>query len=345
MNTTVREAAAPHRGFRWLILATCVVTYALVVLGGVVRATGSGDACPDWPRCRGELIPPLESAILIEFSHRLLASLLGCLVLATAVAAWRWRRRVPAIFWAAIAAVALVGGQIVLGGMTVLNDLPSSMVMAHLALAAALLATLLVVTYASFAPPQTERPQRRPGATSFRNLVVFVALATFSLMLMGSYVSGSGAGLAFRDWPLFDGRLLPEGGRLAMIHVAHRLAAAAVGLLLVYVTLRARRLQRWHSPVVLTLTLALAVYTAQVLVGAANIWTLLQPAASATHLALAVALWAALVTAALFAHWAAQPAPERDRAFVAQPPPGLAELTAGPRPEAASGTLSARGPS
>ena len=309
MDTTAGDKRVPSLGFRWLILITSVTTFALVVLGGVVRATESGDACPDWPRCRGELIPPLESAVLIEFSHRLLASVVGLLVVATAVVAWRERHRAPVIFWGAAACVALVGGQIVLGGLTVLNDLPSNLVMAHLALAATLLATLLTLTLVSFASEPAERPPsaERASAASFRNLAVVAALAMFALMLTGSYVSGSGAGLAFRDWPLFDGRLLPEGGRLAMIHATHRLAALLVGLLVAYVAVRAWRSQQ-RTPIVLGTVFALALYVAQALVGAANIWTLLQPAAMVAHLALAVALWATLVAVAVLAH---QPALER----------------------------------
>ena len=341
MDTTALAIDASRVKFRWLASITFVTTYALVVLGAVVRVTESGDACPDWPRCQGELLPPLEPAILIEFSHRLLASLVGLLVLATAVLAWRWQRRVPLVRWGATAAVLLVGGQIILGGLTVLNDLPPNMVTAHLALASALLATLLVVTIASFELKPADSAERRVRAASFRNLAIFAALATFALMLSGSYVTGSGAGLAFRDWPLFDGRLVPEGGRLAMIHVAHRLAAVAVGLLLVYVAVRARRWQSWHRPMAFGTTLALLLYVTQVFVGAANIWTLLQPAAGAAHLALAVALWATLTGVVVLAHRAAQPISRYDEAPRQQPSPRPAEVSA----EAARTTVPAGGPS
>ena len=326
MLRTIRALKASPQGFRWLALITIVATYALVVLGGVVRVTESGDACPDWPRCHGELLPPLETAVLIEFSHRLLASLVGLLVLATAIFAWRQRQ--PVLRWGAIAAVVLVVGQIVLGGVTVLSDLESSLVTAHLALASALLATLLLVTLSSFDLRPAEAAEHRASAASVRNLVAFAALATFALMLTGSYVSGSGAGLAFRDWPLFDGRLMPEAGRLAMIHATHRLAAAAVGLLLAYVAIRAWRSMAWHRPVTLGAALALVLYAAQVLVGAANVWTLLQPAASAAHLALAEALWVTLVGVILLAHAAAQPTAQRRIVAHAEPSPRPVEPAA-----------------
>lgn len=304
------EQAAPRAAlpaqlwFRWLALTATLTTYALIVLGGVVRVTESGDACPDWPRCHGELLPPLETQVLIEFSHRLVASLVGLLIAVLALAAWRWLRDVPVVRWGAALAVVLVLGQIVLGGVTVLSELHSNVVTAHLALASALLATLVVVTLASF---DWLRDGQATEAVSLRKLIALCALAMFALLLTGSYVSGSGAGLAFDDWPLFNGRLLPGGGRLAMIHATHRFAAAAVGLLLAYVTVRA-----WHAEAVsraarYMLLGAVTGYVAQVFVGAANIWTLLQPAAAGAHLALATGIWALLVGAVGLAYAPALP--------------------------------------
>jgi len=306
--------------FRWLVLATLVATYGLIIVGAFVRATGSGDACPDWPTCHGELLPPLDYHVLIEFSHRLLASVVGFLVLGTAIAAWRGDRSSRLIVWGSTLAVALVIAQIILGGLTVLNDLSANLVTAHLSLAATLLATFVVLAIASFRPLGSL--QLRGEAFSFRNLAAVAAIATFLLMLTGSYVSGSGAGLAFRDWPLFDGKLMPDGGRLAMIHVTHRLAAVAVGLIIGYLALQTWRTQRANSAVMLTSGVALALYVAQIFVGAAQIWTLLKPPAVAAHLALATALWATLVADTLFANQAAQEAPART--FERQQRPGTA---------------------
>ena len=122
MESEENVAREGGTGFRWLILSTVLATYSLIVFGGIVRATESGDACPDWPRCRGELIPPLETSVMIEFSHRLLASVVGFLVLALVIIAWRTLRSNPTITWGSVLALVLVIGQAILGGMTVLSD-------------------------------------------------------------------------------------------------------------------------------------------------------------------------------------------------------------------------------
>src|SRR2546427_5245748 len=77
------------RGFVRFSSAAVDATYILIILGGLVRATGAGLACPDWPLCPGRLIPPLDTLVLIEWRHRFVASIVGILTVAVAVAAWR----------------------------------------------------------------------------------------------------------------------------------------------------------------------------------------------------------------------------------------------------------------
>src|SRR5712692_7147320 len=120
--------------FQKLAIVTTVATFALVVLGGTVRVTGSGLGCGrDWPRCNGRWLPPLEVRPIIEYSHRTVAAVVGTLVLIMAVAAWRRYRRQRAVFVPAMASLAVLLAQVELGRRTVDADLSPAMVSAHLA--------------------------------------------------------------------------------------------------------------------------------------------------------------------------------------------------------------------
>ncbi len=297
----------PLLDLRYLVLLSSIAVYALIVLGGTVRATGSGLACPDWPRCHGQWIPPLESQVLIEYSHRLAAVSVGFLILGTAATAWLRHRQDRPLLMGVSLAILLLIAQVLVGGVTVNTELPDTIVAVHLALALVLLAVLIVVTAVAFKATTLTRP-RVLGWSAFPVLATLTTLATFALILLGSYVANSGAGLAYPDWPLFDGQLAPAGGRLANLHYAHRVLAAAAGLLVLAMMVQALRLrsgQAWRRrggrrPIPLAAaSLALILYVAQVLVGAANIWLELATSVRVAHLALASALWATLVVAAV----------------------------------------------
>src|SRR3984893_7210791 len=129
-------AGTPPRGWAW---AAIVALFLLMTMGNVVSATGSGLGCPDWPLCHGRLLPPAETQVLIEFSHRLKAIPFTLLLLVTVVLTWR-RTTARAPRRLSLVLVALLAAQIGLGGVTVLFKLPGLVSTAHLVNALLILA-------------------------------------------------------------------------------------------------------------------------------------------------------------------------------------------------------------
>ncbi|MGH9042352.1 MAG: COX15/CtaA family protein [Acidimicrobiia bacterium] len=312
---------------RRLAVITTVTTYLLVSVGGMVRATESGLGCPDWPRCHGSLIPPFEYHALIEYSHRLIASVVIFLTLALAAVAIARRsqieRRARRL---AIATVPVVFSQALLGALVVALELHAESVVAHLLVALSLFAILISLVIET--TPSVPAPGEAPADRDFARRLTWVTVSTLALMLLGSYVSGRDAGLAFPDWPLFDGRILPAThGVLPDLHFAHRVLAAAVSVA-VFALARSVRRRAQAAPVNVLVRIASAVIGIEILVGAGNVWTKLSPVTRTAHLALGALVFGALFAATRLA-WrlpspsgaehAPVPEPEPDHAHVGSP--------------------------
>src|SRR5439155_23176742 len=85
--------SAPMTRFTRLAWTAATFTYLLIILGGIVRITGSGLVCGEhWPLCHGKLLPPLDLPTMIEYAHRLAAAAVSGLVTALAAYAW-WLRQ------------------------------------------------------------------------------------------------------------------------------------------------------------------------------------------------------------------------------------------------------------
>ncbi len=277
------------RRFALFSLATAVASYFLVILGGLVRASGAGLACPDWPLCHGQLIPPFEGLVLIEYSHRLVASVVGVLTVGLMVMAWRSYRGRPEVRIATLALI-LVGVQIGLGGLTVRHQLSPWLVVAHLGTAMAFFATVVVLAAITLLG---DTPIRVREGFSFLPRLALVA--TFALVLIGGYVSASGAGLACPDWPLCYGQVLPALTGPVAVHLLHRFAAAVVGVLILGTVLAAYRTQAGRPQVLAASVIVATLFVIQIILGALNIEFQLATSVTTAHLATAAALFAALV--------------------------------------------------
>ena len=283
-------------GYQRLGIATLLGVLALIALGATVRVTDSGLACPDWPLCHGRVIPAGDYHVWIEWTHRLVASVVGLIILAFAVTTWvRYRAR-PWVLWPIIAALVALGIQVVLGGLTVTEDLPAQIVTAHLGVALLIAMLLTLGLLASFARARDNpRPPNSRHTTRTTRLALATAGGILSVILLGAYVSGTDAGFACSGWPLCNDSLLP-GGRAASIQVAHRYLAAFVALLVVALVISAWAGRRQQGTLLLSLSLlAAALYIAQIMVGAANIWTTLAEGWRVAHVVLASWLWIVVI--------------------------------------------------
>jgi heme o synthase len=287
--------------FQKLALTTAAATITLFAVGGLVRGTGSGLGCSTWPGCTpGRLFPSGTVHSMIEFSHRFLVLVVSVLVVATAAMAWRRYRHIRSIVWPATAAIPLVFGQAVLGGIVVHTELNPWWVTAHFAVALVFVADVIYVAVNSFCAVKLPLERREAGAADrgFAALTLFTTGATGALLLVGTYVRARSAGLAFTDWPLMNGRLVPALGGAATAMFVHRLLAAGVFLLVLWVAIRARTMATRSRDVVVLSTLALCLFVGQIASGALNVWSRLRPWAVVLHVGLSVLIWATLVALA-----------------------------------------------
>jgi heme A synthase len=292
-----------------LALAADLAALMTVVLGSWTRINGAGLTCPDWPLCRGRLVPSMTDGTLWEWTHRLLAFTVAPLVVALVVAAWRKRDR-PFIGPTLGIIVALFFVQVLLGAETVrLGNTPISVVL-HWATAMALIAALSAMAVFAAATEDAQR-ERAHGLSADAAVVGATAMVAFATMCVGAYVSSSGAGLACLSIPECAGNVVVHtSGQLAQM--LHRVAAAATlicaagALALVFAHAASLRLRA-------TVALGVALVAVQVLLGLLNVALRLPTELREAHAVNAALVFLTFFVATAFAALDCVPAPESIR--------------------------------
>jgi heme A synthase len=297
-----------------LALATSVATFVLLVIGGMVHATGSSLACPDWPLCYGQFFPAMEGGVLFEHGHRLAALAVSVLTAATAVAVWR-RRREGTVRGLAVAAVLLVLFQASLGAVTVLWKLPLAVSSLHLATSMAFFSVLVWLAW-RLAPP-SPADASPPAPRWARALAGLAAASVYVQIVLGALVRHSGSGLACgSEAVLCQGALWPLGGP-AQLQMGHRYLGLAAALLAAGAGAVALRVgpRRARRPAGLAPVLAVV----QIGLGAWTVWSLIAVPVVSLHLAVGALLLADALS--LFLLLGPRPAPAG--ASGGAPVPGL----------------------
>lgn len=270
-----------------LWMATLASTFALLLLGGAVHATGSSLACPDWPLCYGQILPRMEGGVAIEHSHRLLASLVAVLTMALAVQLYR-APTVFSRFWGLVGVV-LVLAQATLGGITVLYRLPIAVSTLHLATAMLFFTWLVhgVVTLVSQGSESIAAPP----------LLTVTVCLTFLQLVVGAVVRHTGSGLACNvDVLSCDGHWLPTSGP-QWLHLAHRALGVVVAALVIRMWLWARRAPGSSGAMRRSMNVAALLVGSQIGVGLWVVRSFIDVAVVTIHLGLGALLYATLVAA------------------------------------------------
>ncbi len=301
---------------------TAIVTFFLIIAGGLVTSTDSGLAVPDWPLSYGQLMPPMVGGILYEHGHRMVATFVG--MLTTFLCVWLWMREernwVKILGTVALLAVVSQG---VLGGITVLFLLPTWVSVSHATLAQSFFS--LTIVLAIITSPFWKNYQPGISSTSMKTqrLAVTTAAVVFVQLVLGALMRHSGSGLAIPDFPESYTNWIPPTSVSEMasineyrltyfdlppieldqiwIHFAHRIGAL---LATVFVIWNAAHVLKNYTVSVLreTALVQLVLVLVQFLLGALTVWTGKGVQVATAHVATGALLLAASVAIAVFSY-------------------------------------------
>lgn len=239
MRTRVKDRfdISPRRYAQVTLVALAAL--ALIVLtGAAVRLTGSGLGCPDWPKCYGGTVPPLDTHAVIEYGNRLLTGFVGLAVIAASVLAW-FRRpfRRHLAFFGALLPIGVIC-QAILGALVVKHHLAPGLVMGHFILSMLLLdAAFALAWLARYEHGERRFSSDRLGVWAVRALIPFGQLT----IIAGTIATGSGPHAGAHEGELVHRFDFEGTGTLEWMVQRHSAIAALFGLAAIAVWLLLRR--------------------------------------------------------------------------------------------------------
>lgn len=298
--------------FQKLALATTLATYLLIAVGVLVRASGAGLGCPDWPRCFDRWIPPtdvsqvpahIDPALFnfakawTEYINRLLGVSVGILIFATLVLAITRHRRSPRVLYPTIAAFVLVGFEGWLGGQVVRTGLSPIVLTAHLTFALIIVSLLLYATVSAYFPGgRVDMPlsaeRRWLGRATIVVFVVTLVQVGIGAVVRGRVQEIAKTELARSEW-------IAQLGTIDIVHRNFAIFTTLLILGLVAMVFRRAERDRWLRGFGVG---AVVLVLAQAGAGLALAYFAVPPVMQVAHLWLASLLLGALTVLAMLAY-------------------------------------------
>jgi cytochrome c oxidase assembly protein subunit 15 len=285
-----RLAISPRR-YAQVALVALVALAAIVLTGAGVRLTGSGLGCPDWPKCYGGTVPPLDTHAVIEYGNRVFTGFVGIAVIAASALAW-FRRpfRWHLAFFGALLPLGVLC-QAILGALVVKFDLAPGLVMSHFILSMLLLDAAFALAWCSrYEPWERRRSSDRLGVWAVRALIPFGQLT----ILAGTISTAAGPHAGAHAGQLVHRFTFEGADTLEWVVQRHAAIAAAFGVAAIAVWLLLRRPGR-DGRALGPLTAVIALLGLQGVVGGVQWWLELPGELVWVHVALATTTWLAML--------------------------------------------------
>jgi len=239
--------------FRRVSLIATVSTYFLIFIGGLVRVSGAGLGCPDWPKCFGRWIPPLSAHDLppgfnaqtfnvtlawIEYINRLIGVIVGFLILATAILAILYFRKHRGIVIPAVLSAILVAFQGWLGSVVVTSQLAPIMVSLHLIVALIIVSLLIYSTQSSFHLQNGGLPKPLALHKNLRTWIVILWAIVLVQIILGTQLR-SQIETTLSQFPLLFGiELIQRIGLINYVHSLFGITVTALAVIIAFLLLR-----------------------------------------------------------------------------------------------------------
>ncbi len=284
--------------FTTLALTGLITTILLIMVGAIVRVTGNGLGCPDWPLCHGQAIPPFYLSAWVEFIHRLFGGAVVLQIAALIALTWRSHKQDRWMYRTAQVMTVILTIQVVLGGIHVIYELPRWTGWIHTGVAM-LVAALVAVWVALTQKGLLEMGQRTAAALQSTRLLPWVgvtAAATYVLLLTGSLVTRTGASLICPSFPACGLPFVPDNLQIiVLIQMTHRISAFIVAFTISFLLWKLLKAGQRDSGLQ-KFGLALAGLIAlQFSLGMINVWFAIPMWSRVLHLGTGATIWVTMV--------------------------------------------------
>lgn len=290
----------PAAGFERLAILSTISVYLLIFIGGLVRVSGAGLGCPDWPKCFGRWIPPLSISEIpqdidpasfnltlawIEYFNRLTGVMVGFLVAGAAIMALIRLRQYPRLLYPTLLAAFLVAFQGWQGSVVVASELTPFIVTIHMLTALIIVSLLTFVSQEAYFLNRSLPGEKSVYPVSARLWVTALWIGGIAQVILGTQVRAAGETL-LNNTPLLPAQTVL--GTIGSVHQIHMFVGMALALMTVYVAIIILRLSQSPSNLVRQSVYGLIILViAQIVMGLVMASQGLGPAMQLFH------LWAA----------------------------------------------------